>query len=58
MVEAKAITSAIILGSLDVKITKSNEGSGQKKNCEKAVRLTTWVDPPPPPPSPKAVRKM
>ena len=29
----------------------------KKKNCEKAVRLTTWVDPPPPP-SPEAVRKM
>ena len=27
------------------------------KNCEKAVRLTAWVDPHPPP-SPKAVRKM
>ena len=25
-------------------------GKGSKKNCEKAVRLTTWVDPPPPPP--------
>ena len=28
----------------------------KKKNCEKAVRLPTWVDPPPP--SPEAVRKM
>ena len=27
---------------------------GLKKNCEKAVRLTTWVDPPLP--SPEAVR--
>ena len=27
-----------------------------KKNCEKAVRLTAWVDPPSP--SPEAVRKM
>ena len=25
-------------------------GKGSKKNCEKAVRLTTWVDPPSPPP--------
>ena len=29
---------------------------GLKKNCEKAVRLTAWVDPPLP--SPEAVRKM
>ena len=28
----------------------------KKKNCEKAVRLTAWVDPPLP--SPEAVRKM
>ena len=42
---------------LDAKVKnyKPNKGSGQKKNCEKAVRLTTWVDPPP---SPEAVRKM
>ena len=32
-----------------------SKGRGQKKNCEKAVRLTAWVDPPP---SPEAVRKM
>ena len=29
----------------------------KKNNCEKAVRLTAWVDPPPLP-SPEAVRKM
>ena len=30
-----------------------------KKNCEKAVRLTAWVDLPPSPPRPhEAVRKM
>ena len=32
------------------------KGRVQKKNCEKAVRLTAWVDPPLP--SPEAVRKM
>ena len=30
----------------------TGKGRGQKKNCEKAVRLTAWVDPP----SPEAVR--
>ena len=34
---------------------ENTKGRGQKKNCEKAVRLTAWVDPPP---SPEAVRKM
>ena len=33
-----------------------DKGRVQKKNCEKAVRLTAWVDPPLP--SPEAVRKM
>ena len=35
---------------------QSFKGRVQKKNCEKAVRLTAWVDPPLP--SPEAVRKM
>ena len=35
---------------------EKHKGRVQKKNCEKAVRLTAWVDPPLP--SPEAVRKM
>ena len=34
-------------------IFSPGKGRVQKKNCEKAVRLTAWVDPPPPPPPPK-----
>ena len=37
-------------------VIEDGKGRGQKKNCEKAVRLTAWVDPPLP--SPEAVRKM
>ena len=49
-------------GNTSVQFSKRGETQftsireGLKKNCEKAVRLTAWVDPPLP--SPEAVRKM